>query len=60
MFGQAVNLAKEIVKFPQECLKVDRASAYNSTFRLISNNDDNNNNNNNDNDDNNDNIDNNN
>ena len=38
MFGQAVNLAKEIVKFPQECLKVDRASAYNSTFRLISNN----------------------
>ncbi|XP_023344900.1 uncharacterized protein LOC111714093 [Eurytemora carolleeae] len=32
VFGQAVNLAKEIVKFPQECLKVDRASAYNSTF----------------------------
>ena len=26
-FGQAMNLAKEIVKFPQECLKADRQSA---------------------------------
>lgn len=26
-FGQAVNLAKEIVKFPQECLRSDRESA---------------------------------
>jgi len=26
-FGQAMNLAKEIVKFPQECLRADRQSA---------------------------------
>lgn len=32
VYGQAVNLAKEIVKFPQECLKVDRESALNATF----------------------------
>jgi len=32
VFGQAVNLAKELVKFPQECLKVDRQSALNATF----------------------------
>lgn len=31
-YGQAVNLAKEIVKFPQDCLRVDRNSAYNATF----------------------------
>jgi len=31
-FGQAVNLAKEIVKFPQECLRADRESALNATF----------------------------
>jgi len=31
-YGQAVNLAKEVVKFPQDCLKADRASAYNATF----------------------------
>jgi hypothetical protein len=32
-YGQAVNLAKEIVKFPQECLRCDRRSAFNATFR---------------------------
>jgi len=31
-FGQAVNLAKEIVKFPQECLRADRESALYATF----------------------------
>lgn len=31
-FGQAVNLAKEIVKFPQECLRADRESALHATF----------------------------
>ena len=35
-FGQAVNLAKEIVKFPQECLRADRESALYATFRYIS------------------------
>ena len=34
-FGQALNLAKEIVKFPQECLKVDRESTLFATFRLV-------------------------
>jgi len=31
-FGQAFNMAKEIVKFPQECLRCDRDSAYHATF----------------------------
>jgi len=31
-FGQAVNLAKELTKFPQECLRADRMSAIHSTF----------------------------
>jgi len=31
-FGQAFNLAKDIVKFPQECLRCDRESAYHATF----------------------------
>ena len=31
-FGQALNLAKEIVKFPQECLRADRESALHATF----------------------------
>jgi len=31
-FGQAVNLAKEIVKFPQECLRADRESAIHATY----------------------------
>ena len=31
-FGTAVQLAAEIAKHPQECLKVDRASAYHATF----------------------------
>lgn len=30
--GQAFNLAVSLVKFPQECLKVDRLSAYNAAF----------------------------
>ena len=32
-FGQAMNLAKEIVKFPQECLRADRDSAIYAAFR---------------------------
>ena len=32
-FGQAMNLAKEIVKFPQECLRADRESAIYAAFR---------------------------
>ena len=32
-FGQAMNLAKEIVKFPQECLRADRESAIFAAFR---------------------------
>jgi len=31
-FGQAMNLAKEIVKFPQECLRADRESAIYAAF----------------------------
>jgi len=31
-FGQAMNLAKEIVKFPQECLRADRHSTLYATF----------------------------
>lgn len=31
-YGQAVNLAKEIVKFPQECLRCDRKSTLHATF----------------------------
>lgn len=31
-FGQALNLAKEIVKFPQECLRADRESSLYATF----------------------------
>lgn len=30
--GQAVQLAHNVKKFPQECLKADRRSAYYSTF----------------------------
>ena len=33
-FGQALNLAKEIVKFPQECLKADRESTIYATYRF--------------------------
>ena len=32
-FGQALNLAKEIVKFPQECLRADRESTLYATYR---------------------------
>jgi len=35
-FGQAMNLAKEIVKFPQECLRADRHSTLYATFRFVS------------------------
>ena len=31
-FGISVQLASEIARHPQECLKVDRASAYHATF----------------------------
>ena len=31
-FGVALNLAKELVKFPQECLRADRSSAIHSTY----------------------------
>lgn len=31
-YGQAINLAREIVRNPQMCLKADRASAYHATF----------------------------
>lgn len=34
--GQAINLATSLVKFPQECLRVDRVSAYNSAFNASS------------------------
>lgn len=30
--GQAINLATSLAKFPQECLRADRVSAYNSAF----------------------------
>lgn len=30
--GQAISLANNIAKFPQRCVQVDRASAYNATF----------------------------
>ena len=30
--GQALNLAKEMIVHPQQCLRVDRASAYRSTY----------------------------
>lgn len=34
--GQAINLATSLVKFPQECLRADRVSAYNSAFNASS------------------------
>lgn len=30
--GQAINLATSLVKFPQECLIVDRESTYNAAY----------------------------
>ncbi|XP_014668624.1 PREDICTED: probable enoyl-CoA hydratase, mitochondrial [Priapulus caudatus] len=30
--GQAINLANSLIKFPQECLKMDKRSAYYATF----------------------------
>ncbi len=29
---QAMNLARELTKFPQGCLRADRASAFHATF----------------------------
>jgi len=34
--GQAINLAASLVKFPQECLRADRVSVYNSAFNASS------------------------
>jgi hypothetical protein len=34
--GQAINLATSLVKFPQRCMRADRASAYNSAFNASS------------------------
>ncbi len=31
-YGQAMNMARELVKFPQSCLRADRASAYHAVF----------------------------
>ena len=31
-YGHAVNLARELARFPQECLRADRRSAYHATF----------------------------
>ncbi|CAG9830347.1 unnamed protein product [Diabrotica balteata] len=33
--GQAINLATSLVKFPQECLNVDRTSAYNAAYNNV-------------------------
>ncbi|XP_050689693.1 probable enoyl-CoA hydratase isoform X2 [Eriocheir sinensis] len=34
--GQAVKLASELIKFPQQCMLADRASAYNAVFNARS------------------------
>lgn len=34
--GQAVKLASELIKFPQQCMLADRASAYNTVFNATS------------------------
>lgn len=34
--GNAINLANSLCKFPQECLKADRLSAYHSTYNAQS------------------------
>lgn len=34
--GQAVKLAQELIKFPQECMLADRASAYNAVYNAKS------------------------
>lgn len=31
-YGQAINLATSLIKFPQKCMNADRASAYNSAY----------------------------
>lgn len=31
--GQAINLASSLIKFPQECLIVDRESTYNAAYK---------------------------
>lgn len=34
--GNAINLASSLCKFPQECLRADRLSAYHSTYNSSS------------------------
>lgn len=34
--GNAINLANSLCKFPQECLRADRLSAYHSTYNAQS------------------------
>ncbi|XP_069941615.1 enoyl-CoA hydratase EchA19 isoform X3 [Cherax quadricarinatus] len=34
--GQALNLAQSLIKFPQKCMLVDRASTFNATFNAKS------------------------
>ena len=31
-YGHAMNMARELARFPQECLRADRRSAYHATF----------------------------
>lgn len=33
--GQAIQVANSLVKFPQECLKIDRDSTYNSAYNKV-------------------------
>lgn len=33
--GQAINLANSLVKFPQQTLKIDRDSTYNSAYNKV-------------------------
>lgn len=33
--GQALQLANSLVKFPQQCLKIDRTSTYNSAYSKV-------------------------
>lgn len=34
-FGQALQLANSLVKFPQDCLKIDRNSTYFSAYNKV-------------------------
>ena len=31
-YGHAMNMARELARFPQQCLRADRRSAYHATF----------------------------